>query len=88
MLGRGQVLHIVKRRNLLAKHLPHESGTQGLESSSRAVLEGRKSLDLCYMQSSQDDLIVAFPQNLLKEIKSILDARILSYFVHVLKEDI
>lgn len=40
------------------------------------------------MQSSQDDLIVAFPQNLLKEIKSILDARILSYFVHVLKEDI
>lgn len=41
-----------------------------------------------YMNSLQDGLIVAFPQNLLKEVKSTLNGGICFYFVHVLKEDI
>lgn len=49
---------------------------------------GSRRLALHYMNSPQDGLTVAFPQNLPKEVKSTLNAGILSYFVHVLKEDI
>lgn len=52
------------------------------------VMGGRRRLALHYRNSPQDGLIVAFPQNLLKEVKSTLNAGIWSYFVHVLKEGI
>lgn len=59
-----------------------------LLSVPRMVIADRKRSALCYMHSPRRGLIVAFPQNLLKEVKSTLNAGILSCFVHVLKEDI
>lgn len=85
MVGRDQFLHTGKRRNLLAKCLQRG---RALLRVPRTVLRDRKRLALCYMKSPQVGLIVAFPQNLLKEVKSTLNAGILSYFVHTLKEDI